>query len=643
MLVLLVCFGSSYSRADEANIVTSNVNEYGWDCDANPFVSSCGWNPPDSVEEKNISDDGYVSVPLDFAFPFGSQVFTHSWMHSNGVISFLGINRPDMGHLCCNGVNMENYTGSTYQYMIAPLWTDIINIPKDLDGDGINDTGFYVEGDDDSQKYFWRNISEFYNAQTNNTFGVEIKNDGQIDIYQYEVDIRNHNVFTGIIGGEGEVIQEYYGRGQSINNYNNLTSDNYNNYSFEGPTYSNIPNFTDPNFFANCSANPLYNANCPGYAEAYAAILFAENCAADPLYDNACAGYETAYYNQQCSIDPLYDTGCTGYADAYYTQQCTLDPLYDTGCDGYTVAYTAQQCGLDPLYDASCEGYEEAYYNTYIRPTLEQQAEDASGVDTDGVENTTTVDVVTTEDFSEPQILDDPVIDNIVFDEPEVITYEIETIEQQDFGNEQNNVVEVLPTQVEESRETETEVDIVVSEIEEEERQEELIEVASNEERENEETDREDESNSDVDESVDTSGDDESSDAGQEGDRETEDGGEGGSEPTESSRDDDGKDEKKESRKEKVKKAVKKRAAQLADTMGTAASIEQQQAIQEQVLALIGFNPDFGAYSGYTVPQTQFYQDEGMQDGFIPNSRRGLRNGLAQQILHEKMVDMQYD
>ena len=101
--------------------------------------------------------------------------------------------------------------------------------------------------------------------------------------------------------------------------------------------------------------------------------------------------------------------------------------------------------------------------------------------------------------------------------------------------------------------------------------------------------------------------------------------------------------ENKESRKEKIKKMVAEKAKNLANDMATAATIEDQQKIQAQVLALIGFNPDFGTYAGNVIPQNAFYQVEQMPDTNIPKNSRGLRNGLAQQLLHEKMVDMQYN
>ena len=99
----------------------------------------------------------------------------------------------------------------------------------------------------------------------------------------------------------------------------------------------------------------------------------------------------------------------------------------------------------------------------------------------------------------------------------------------------------------------------------------------------------------------------------------------------------------KKSKKKKLKEIAAKKAAQLANRMSEAATLEAQQAVQLQILRLIGFNPDFSAYQNVSITQPQFYAEEQLPDAKIPNSRRGLRNGLAQQLLHEKMVDMQYE
>jgi len=51
-----------------------------------------------------------------------------------------------------------------------------------------------------------------------------------------------------------------------------------------------------------------------------------------------------------------------------------------------------------------------------------------------------------------------------------------------------------------------------------------------------------------------------------------------------------------------------------------------------------GFDQYKVTMNGGYYPDTNFYNITS-----LPNSQRGLRNGLAQQILWDKMVDMQYE
>ena len=603
LLGALVVWACSYSYSS-ANDLTSPTNE--------TTVENQLIDPTDgSVTEHTIYDDGAAAVELEFGFPFYGTTYYHSWMHSNGVISLVGVNQGPPSSFCCNGQNLETSNISISNF-IAPLWTDLVQ--KDQDG------GFYTQAVDsdgdgvpDSMRYMWDRIEEFYN-ENENTFGVELFESGKIDMHHQTVNITNHSVTIGIVGDHsiGQYEQVTFGQnGLQIGEYQN--------------SYSDIPNF---DMSAICSANPLYSPDCPGYADAYALYLFQQQCSANPLYDSQCPGYETAYYNQQCSIDPLYDTGCTGYAEAYYTQQCTLDPLYDSGCDGYAEAYFNQQCTLDQLYDTQCPLYEQTYYETYVQPSLEEQIADASGTSTDVTTTTPSaqsgqVEVTATgvrdpvQSATSVSSTGDATVDEILRN-----------------NNDSTNTVVVDTTPVESPRVETTETNTQTEEREE--RTEDPIEIASVERESNDE--RESESDSNVDEPVDSEGNDEGSDSTEQSDRETEDGGSGGDKPKESSR--DGNDKK--STKEKIKKMVAEKAKNLATDMANAASFEQQQEIQAQVLALMGFNSDFTAYNGNVIPQTVVYQQEQMPDATIPKNARGLRNGLAQQLLHEKMVDMQY-
>ena len=64
-------------------------------------------------------------------------------------------------------------------------------------------------------------------------------------------------------------------------------------------------------------------------------------CDEDPLYDRGCMGYDVAYFDQQCGIDPQYDPDCVGYVDmnnsssdiAQALDPITADVLEDLGFD----------------------------------------------------------------------------------------------------------------------------------------------------------------------------------------------------------------------------------------------------------------------------------------------------------------------
>lgn len=63
---------------------------------------------------------------------------------------------------------------------------------------------------------------------------------------------------------------------------------------------------------------------------------------------------------------------------------------------------------------------------------------------------------------------------------------------------------------------------------------------------------------------------------------------------------------------------------------------------QDAILVAMGYTADMNAYYAVTI-DGGFYADAPMLvDGKLPENRRGLRNGLAQQVLHEQMIDLQY-
>jgi len=338
----------------------------------------------------------------------------------------------------------------------------------------------------------------------------------------------------------------------------------------------------------NCQANPLYDSGCPGYAQAY----FDQQCSADPLYNASCPGYASAYFDYQCSLDPLFDATCPGYADALYAYECSADSLFDTGCPGYEAAYLEYQCSLDALYDRSCEGYNEAYAkeNIFNEETTSTETQVSTA-------QTETVPVTDPEEIGMPSATGDSTVDSILSDLSDSPT--LAAVVTEPVTN-----MEPEPDQQEE-----------VEEVNEEDLPEPGGDVAEpmDSGRDTNEDGRE--------ESSEDSSEDDSS---------------GDSESGESD------SERKESKRDKMKKAVAKKAANLANDMSNAASLEAQQAVQATVLALINYVPDFDSYSramnGGYLPDAQMYQDEQ-----LPESRSGLRNGLAQQLLHEQMIDMQYN
>jgi len=325
-------------------------------------------NPGDMTQVMPGVDDGTAHVPLGHAFPYMGGVFTDAWMSSNGFILFYDPtkgfgNSSTWNNGCCSGFDPSGYDygGNSYSYMLAPLWTDL------MDPDGTGEAGYYYKTDEGSSSFLWYNVLEFGTSNTN-TFQVDLYSGGSFDFIYDEVDITQHSVWIGFTGDTAKI--DSSGKYVEVNElmYAQGGMDEF-DIEFHSQTlsggrawYGDDGGYGAIDAGPDCS-NPLNDTSCEGYDEAY----YAQQCDANSLYDSGCSGYEQAYYEQQCSADSLYDSGCPGYAEAFYSQQCTLDSLYDDNCPGYAEAFYSQQCTLDSLYDSGCPGYAEAY--------LEQQCE----------------------------------------------------------------------------------------------------------------------------------------------------------------------------------------------------------------------------------------------------------------------------
>ncbi len=530
-----------------------------------------------NAEEYQISDDGYAHVPLEFAFPYQGQLFTDSYMFSNGVVGFIS----PTSSFCCSAYDISQ-PNTSINFSLFVLQTDLID----------NGVGtFTAVGDTSSMTYSWNDIAE-YGTNNLNTFSASIYATGQVDYNYTQVNLTNHTATIGYTGdtyiGQSETYETVVPttlRGQSsisvVPGVNLCDSDPLYDASCPGyqeaylqlqcsydPLYDpQCQGYQDAYYAQQCYNNPLYDEGCPGYAEAYlqqqcsanplydqtcsgyAAAYYAQQCSANPLYDAGCTGYEQAYYNQQCSISPLYDRGCTGYDAAYHDLQCSVNPLYASDCDGYDQAYLIQQCNLNSLYSTECQGYTQAYYDQQCRedPLYDsgcdgyQEAYDAYILD----------QICTANQQSDPRC-------------PNYTVMEVVTT-----GTVTTTVITAL------NPITETTEDFSMGTLQP---QEPVVEEQPTEEETKEETAK------DV--------------------------------------------------KEETKAAVKE--------MASAKTMEAQQKAQASVLAMLGYVPGFGAYSvamdGGTYADNPFYIPE-----TLPESKSGVRNGLAQQVLHTKMMMMQYE
>jgi hypothetical protein len=194
-----------------------------------------------------MSDDGYVSVPLQFSFPFYGKTFTESYMYDNGVVSF--INPAVPGSLSPYQWSASLLSQAPGNYFIAPLWADIAPVTS---------TTYTTQGSSQFQRYNWNNIAEYYSVGGNglrlSNFSLEIKPDGEINTSYSSVNLITSNVSVGTVGNisAGEYDQKYYAPYGT-----NVTEQTI-------PQWNYIPP-VDP-----CNNDPLSNPSCPGFGAAYA-------------------------------------------------------------------------------------------------------------------------------------------------------------------------------------------------------------------------------------------------------------------------------------------------------------------------------------------------------------------------------------
>jgi len=657
-------------------------------------------------EEVTIVDDGWVEVPLDFTFPFYGNNYVTSFMFSNGVIGFLDpLNIPGTGiqndGLCCNSFDFENvayadmgatyggsHAGVRFDYVIMPWHTDLIDI-----GTG----KFYIQGDDTFQSYFWENISEYYDQTDLNTFDTTIYPLGNIRFSYQAVDVQSHSVTVAIVGdlSAGEYTQWFYNNpstdggvywtsgtqlpieieaGQSICEVDSTASYVCLYYAV---------GYAEAVYAAGCAASALYDSGCAGYAAAY----LAQQCGISTLYNSACPGYAAAYYNQQCSLSALYDPTCTGYETAYIDNQCTLDPLYSPSCAGYSAATAEEEAEASYEEDEFEDDWEE--YAIFEPETSFETYDDFEIFDSnDFMPDTNTFDTPAVpefedfdtsfeevfaelememmeefEDFSmdmfedtfEDMEFDMPSMEDfedIEFDMPEMEDFEEmempeETLEEPE-AEEPEMEPELEPEPEEVQNEPSEEAEEETEPEPEEEVLEEEVEDEQNDEQE-EETEEEDEGSSDE-ESDEESEEEVVEEEEPEEEEESEETMMAESEEEEEAEvvaeaevKEPSPAEKKKAKEKKMREIITAKLNSLAKDMGEAASLAEQKELQSFIIALLNFNLGFNSYNSSMVDGT-FYMDRDIyKDKKIPENQRGLRNGLANEILHNKLVDIQYE
>ena len=469
------------------------------------------------IIEHQIADDSWVEVPLDFTFPFYGNSYVTSFMFANGVVGFLEPDPQDWG-LCCNGENLNTYTGPKFNYTIMPWHTDLI------------DTGvgrFYTQGDATYQKYMWENLSEYYNVNTNNTFDLTIYPLGNIEMNYTKLQISNHSITVAVVGdlSAGQYEQWFY-------NHRINDSAVYWDSQEDDPIEISSGNSI-------CSVIPESHISCLYYPEIYA----------------------SAYYEQQCSIDSLYDYGCSGFDEAYIEEYVEEeeDVFFLPPPEMLTIEIQIDLpiINFEPIieqYDIDLPEFElEEYSQEQLIEELEAELEE----------------FFTPLPEIEPEPIEETIDEEI--DEPEPEESEVQeeqTTEESEPEEIENEILDTNEEEEEESSQTQEQV------LE----PEPVLLVAK----------------------------------------------------------------KKASKKDKMREIITNKLKSLAIDMGNAVSLEEQKSLQSYILALLNYNTGFNTYSTSLI-DGNFYKDKDIYMNItIPENQKGLRNGLANEILHNKMVDLQW-
>ena len=315
--------------------------------------------------------------------------------------------------------------------------------------------------------------------------------------------------------------------------------------------------------------------------------------------DLSVGEYEQWFYNHPTNGAVYWDSSQADPVEiAEGESVCSVIPDSHISCLYYPQVYADnvynQQCALDPLYDYGCDGWSDAYIEEYVEPEEPEVWEEE-------------------EEFEEIFVIEEPPVFEIIDIQPlenftpatiEEALVEIETVFEE---LAQEELIEELEAELEEFLEPEVEEEPIEEPTEEELDEQEPEEETVQKEQTTEEPQQEEVVIETVEEPklVET--------------------------------------KKKASKKQKMREIISDKLKNLAVEMGEAASLEEQQKLQALILTLLNFNAGFNSYNTQLLVDGIFYEDKGIYlDKDIPDNKRGLRNGLANEILHNKLMDLQW-
>jgi len=455
-----------------------------------------------------------------------------------------------------------------------------------------------------------------------------------------------------------------------------------------------------------CAASALYDSGCTGYATAYLAqqcgisslydpsctgyeTAYLDNqCVLDATYSPYCPGYSAATaeeeteYEWEEEYEEDYDYAETEEYETTYYDYPTFEPeiefeevfeaetfdssdfMPDTNTYGggfepeisdYDVTFEEvfaeiEMEMMEEFEDFSMDMFEDTFEDMeFDMPNIE----DFEDIEFDMPEMDST-------DFELPELenLTEEVMEEIpeIELEPEIETEEVlteETLEEPEMEEpEMEPELEPEPEEVQddepseetetEETESETEEEGEILEESEEESEDEQDEQQEEEAEEEDEGSSDEESDEELEEEVEeeTESEEEESEETMMAESEEE---EEVEVVAEAEIKEPSPADKKKAKEKKMREIITAKLKSLATEMGEAASLAEQQELQNFIIALLNFNLGFNSYNSSMIDGT-FYLDRDIYLNMkVPENQRGLRNGLANEILHNKLVDIQYE